>query len=148
MTLTQLRQDMNQINEQLQNLAKIDEKEELAEIEKTTITRTEAIKTEEKIMETPPTKNKEKREYKPKNKSSAKKAKGTFEFPDGGWECSKCQNYNFKGRKECNRCKKVRTVKDLSGKPAHLQKLNQEQKKDKVPDLTPIENQVVVKEKP
>ena len=38
--------------------------------------------------------------------------KGTFEFPDGGWECSKCQNYNFKGRKECNRCKKVRTKQD------------------------------------
>ena len=99
-------------------------------------------------METPPTKTKEKREYKPKNKSSAKKARGAFEFPDGGWECSKCQNYNFKGRKECNRCKKVRTTKDLSGKPAHLQKLNQDQKKDKVPDLTTIENNVEIKEKP
>ena len=23
----------------------------------------------------------------------------SYKFPDGGWECSKCQNYNFKGRK-------------------------------------------------
>ena len=50
----------------------------------------------------------------------AKKGKGAFEFPDGGWECSKCQNYNFKGRKECNRCKKARSKQDLTGKPLHL----------------------------
>lgn len=55
-------------------------------------------------------------------KPQAKKGKGTFEFPDGGWECSKCQNYNFKGRKECNRCKKARTKQDLTGKPLHLLK--------------------------
>ena len=55
-------------------------------------------------------------------KKKGKKEKGTFEFPEGGWECSKCQNYNFKGRKECNRCKKVRSKQDLSGKPMHLLK--------------------------
>ena len=49
-----------------------------------------------------------------------KKSKGSFEFPEGGWECSKCQNYNFKGRKECNRCKKPRTTKDTTGKPPHM----------------------------
>ena len=43
-------------------------------------------------------------------------------FPDGGWECSACQNYNFKGRKECNRCKKVKTRLDSDGKPLHLLK--------------------------
>lgn len=60
-----------------------------------------------------------------KNNLMPKKPKGQFEFPDGGWECSKCQNYNFKGRKECNRCKKARTKQDLSGKPLHLLKSEQ-----------------------
>lgn len=44
----------------------------------------------------------------------------SFEFPDGGWECSKCQNYNFKGRKQCRRCKKPKTVKDSTGRPEHM----------------------------
>jgi hypothetical protein len=60
-----------------------------------------------------------------KKNSMPKKPRGQFEFPDGGWECSKCQNYNFKGRKECNRCKKSRTKQDLSGKPLHLLKSEQ-----------------------
>ena len=55
-------------------------------------------------------------------KQQAKKGKGSFEFPDGGWECSNCQNYNFKGRKECFRCKKARSKKDLTGKPKHMLK--------------------------
>ena len=50
----------------------------------------------------------------------------SFEFPDGGWECSKCQNYNFKGRKECHRCKKPKTVKDSTGRPEHMFKPEQE----------------------
>lgn len=49
-----------------------------------------------------------------------------FDFPDGGWECSKCQNYNFKGRKECHRCKKPKTVKDTTGRPEHMFKPEQE----------------------
>ena len=49
-----------------------------------------------------------------------------FDFPDGGWECSKCQNYNFKGRKECHRCKKPKTVKDSTGRPEHMFKPEQE----------------------
>lgn len=32
-----------------------------------------------------------------------------FSFPDGGWVCSQCQNYNFSGRVKCNRCQKVKT---------------------------------------
>ena len=56
-----------------------------------------------------------------------KQNQGQFEFPDGGWECSKCQNYNFKGRKECNRCKKARSKQDLSGKPLHLIKSEQKE---------------------
>ena len=59
-------------------------------------------------------------------KTPYKKSKGNFEFPEGGWECSKCQNYNFKGRKECNRCKKPKTTKDLTGKPSHLVKADSE----------------------
>jgi len=34
------------------------------------------------------------------------KADSTFAFPDGGWVCSCCQNYNFSGRNKCNRCQK------------------------------------------
>jgi hypothetical protein len=47
----------------------------------------------------------------------------SFDFPDGGWECSKCQNYNFKGRKECFRCKKGKDQEDHEGKPEHMYKL-------------------------
>jgi hypothetical protein len=43
-----------------------------------------------------------------------------FDFPEGGWECSKCQNYNFKGRKECYRCKKAKSEEDYDGKPTHM----------------------------
>lgn len=50
----------------------------------------------------------------------------SFEFPDGGWECSKCQNYNFKGRKQCHRCKKPKTVKDNTGRPEHMFKPEEE----------------------
>lgn len=46
--------------------------------------------------------------------------KRLFEFPEGGWECSKCQNYNFKGRKACFRCKKQKTDEDVEGKPDHM----------------------------
>lgn len=46
--------------------------------------------------------------------------KKQFDFPDGGWECSKCQNYNFKGRKECHRCKKAKDDEDQEGKPTHM----------------------------
>lgn len=45
-------------------------------------------------------------------KKAEKRREGSFEFPEGGWECSKCQNYNFKGRKECHRCKKPKSSKD------------------------------------
>lgn len=46
--------------------------------------------------------------------------KKSFNFPDGGWECSKCQNYNFKGRKSCHRCKKAKCEADIEGKPEHM----------------------------
>ena len=46
--------------------------------------------------------------------------RANFEFPDGGWECAKCQNYNFKGRKACYRCKKPKTAEDVDGKPDHM----------------------------
>eukprot|EP00350_Pseudokeronopsis_sp_OXSARD2_P001937 CAMPEP_0170551154 /NCGR_PEP_ID=MMETSP0211-20121228/9187_1 /TAXON_ID=311385 /ORGANISM="Pseudokeronopsis sp., Strain OXSARD2" /LENGTH=131 /DNA_ID=CAMNT_0010858151 /DNA_START=919 /DNA_END=1314 /DNA_ORIENTATION=+ len=47
-----------------------------------------------------------------------------FNFPDGGWVCSQCQNYNFCGRVKCNRCNKVKTKQDFNGKPKHLLKKN------------------------
>jgi hypothetical protein len=50
----------------------------------------------------------------------AEKKAHDFKFPDGGWECSKCQNYNFKGRKECHRCKKSKCDDDNEGMPTHL----------------------------
>ena len=43
-----------------------------------------------------------------------------FSFPDGGWVCSSCQNYNFCGRVKCNRCKKAKSKLDFDGKPQHL----------------------------
>ena len=45
-----------------------------------------------------------------------------YAFPDGGWVCSACQNYNFRGRLQCNRCSKIRDGNDFSGKPSHLMK--------------------------
>jgi hypothetical protein len=32
-------------------------------------------------------------------------AQDNMRFPAGGWYCNKCLNYNYKGRKSCNRCK-------------------------------------------
>lgn len=54
-----------------------------------------------------------------------------FAFPEGGWECSKCQNYNFKGRDNCYRCKKEKSDEDYVGKPKHMSqaKLTKKQKK-------------------
>ncbi len=46
--------------------------------------------------------------------------KSQFKFPDGGWVCLACQNYNFCGRVRCNRCGKVKTKDDPVGKPKHL----------------------------
>ena len=46
--------------------------------------------------------------------------KENFDFPDGGWVCSQCQNYNFKGRVKCNRCHKSKSGCDQDGKPKHL----------------------------
>lgn len=48
--------------------------------------------------------------------------KENFAFPDGGWVCSQCQNYNFKGRMKCNRCHKNKATGDADGKPKHLMK--------------------------
>ena len=47
-------------------------------------------------------------------------AKEEFDFPDGGWVCSSCQNYNFFGRQKCNRCQKQKSRQDRNGKPNHL----------------------------
>ena len=48
--------------------------------------------------------------------------KDQFDFPDGGWVCADCQNYNFAGRAQCNRCKKRKGGQDMDGKPKHLQR--------------------------
>jgi len=44
----------------------------------------------------------------------------SYDFPEGGWECSTCSNYNFKGRKCCYRCKKDFSQNDIIGKPKHM----------------------------
>ena len=51
---------------------------------------------------------------------SEKKKKDDYAFPEGGCECSKCQNYNFKDRKNCHRCKKAKSSDDVDGKPEHM----------------------------
>ena len=38
-----------------------------------------------------------------------------YKFPTGGWECSECLNYNFKGRNRCHRCKKWKNAADTEG---------------------------------
>ena len=48
------------------------------------------------------------------------KSKKHFDFPDGGWECASCSNYNFKGRMKCHRCKKQKSETDFLGKPNHM----------------------------
>merc|ERR1719440_726662 len=52
--------------------------------------------------------------------SRRERKEDSYQFPDGGWECSKCQNYNFKGRKNCHRCKKPKSTDDYEGKPEHM----------------------------
>ena len=62
-------------------------------------------------------------DYSTKKNSS----KAQFKFPEGGWVCLDCQNYNFCGRVKCNRCGKNKTKDDPVGKPKHLsQKENDE----------------------
>ena len=69
----------------------------------------------------------------PEKSQSKKPSNGNsqdnFDFPDGGWVCSQCQNYNFQGRQKCNRCNKSKTCKDVDGKPRHL--LRQERRNQK-----------------
>ena len=55
-----------------------------------------------------------------KTEENGQTQKKSFDFPDGGWECNKCQNYNFKGRKSCFRCKKAKSDDDFVGKPEHM----------------------------
>lgn len=55
-----------------------------------------------------------------------KKATKEFAFPDGGWECSSCCNYNFKGRKRCHRCNKTMNETDKVAKPEHMSLSEQE----------------------
>ena len=122
---------MDEINAPLKELEKINiEDVDSDDVIKTAKTTKQEKKSQKSLGANQDEKIEKKKNYRTKNKSPEKKkanqGKGCFEFPDGGWECSKCQNYNFKGRKECNRCKKARTTKDLSGKPAHLIKAEKE----------------------
>ena len=74
------------------------------------------------------------------------KAKGdNFSFPDGGWVCARCQNYNFQGRKDCNRCSKKKDDTDFNGKPKHLIKKNKKEAKkaDSDKDSAPTPKQEV-----
>ena len=49
-----------------------------------------------------------------------KKNKKSFSFPEGGWVCRPCQNYNFAHRNTCHRCKKQVDTNDFKGVPKHL----------------------------
>jgi hypothetical protein len=55
-----------------------------------------------------------------------------FTFPDGGWECSMCNNYNFQLRQNCFRCKKERDETDFAGKPKHIRKAENKRAKIKL----------------
>jgi len=61
-----------------------------------------------------------------------KQSSEEFAFPDGGWECGMCNNYNFKGRAKCFRCKKVRDLKDYEGKPKHIRQMENKKNKAKI----------------
>lgn len=52
--------------------------------------------------------------------SKLPESKCNFQFPDGGWVCSACRNYNFMGRSKCNRCGKIKSKEDSDGKPSHI----------------------------
>ncbi len=58
----------------------------------------------------------------PQTDGKRKAGKAQFKFPEGGWVCLACQNYNFCGRTRCNRCGKSKTKDDPVGKPKHLLK--------------------------
>lgn len=68
-------------------------------------------------------------------------AQQQFNFPDGGWVCSQCHNYNFYGRVKCNRCQKIKGKNDFNGKPKHLLKKNSED--ESMGPQTPV-NQMTV----
>ena len=59
------------------------------------------------------------------NSVKTESPKKGFAFPDGGWVCSLCQNYNFYGRMKCNRCNKMKGKEDFEGKPLHLQRFDE-----------------------
>ena len=67
-----------------------------------------------------------------KEEEAKKQNAEEFAFPDGGWECSMCNNYNFKGRAKCFRCKKVRDQKDNEGKPKHIRQMENKKAKAKL----------------
>ena len=58
-------------------------------------------------------------ERQPKHEPAQKKSE-SYVFPEGGWVCSKCDNYNFKNKKICHRCKKAKSSEDVDGKPEHM----------------------------
>ena len=64
------------------------------------------------------------------SESDSNSKKG-FSFPDGGWVCSLCKNYNFCGRMQCNRCNKKKTKEDFIGKPHHLLRFDGQNKDGK-----------------
>lgn len=64
--------------------------------------------------------------------------KDNFNFPDGGWVCCFCQNYNFYGRLKCNRCRKGKSREDCDGKPQHI--IRKEMKTSKKNDENNMNN--------
>ena len=55
---------------------------------------------------------------------SDRKMNPNFQFPESGWSCGACRNYNFSGREICNRCNKQKDQGDTDGLPPHLARHN------------------------
>lgn len=66
-----------------------------------------------------------------------------IKFPPGGWECSKCFNYNFSSRWFCKRCKKTKTEEDREGMPKHLQQMQEQINSCAKAEVVPHANDVL-----
>ncbi len=67
-----------------------------------------------------------------KNLENLKEKDYIFErFGKRGWECSKCNNFNFESRIKCNRCYEIKSPKTLKRIKKEMKEKNLEDKKKK-----------------
>lgn len=74
------------------------------------------------------------------HKNAQDREKKMVKFPPGGWECSKCFNYNFSGRWFCKRCKKTKGDEDKLGMPKHLISMQEQLETEHAPEAIPLAN--------